>query len=371
MSPPVLNVGKDLSSYKLEVKSNTSWKVSLKGKDSEAVSWASAGRSSGSGDATVPIRVLENPYNEARSVDIVFNTAGGLKKSVVLTQEGDSSSEMESGSVALRIGTYNLRTSNSDTGINAWETRKVRLKKSILACDFDIVGFQELQADQQEWLRTEFGDIYDFCFFSPYSATGAEGTKGAQGIGYRKGKITLSDWHYFWAADNPDAMAETDVSPETGTGYKRGGCCGVFTHTASGVQMFVMNNHGCLFDDANAKYAHVYVDMEKRYNTTNLPSFFVGDMNESPNDTPGSPYMIYTAYWDDAYVMLPAENRFGPEFTYNGFAYPDGKTREDYVFYRGAKITLKKYTCGKDNCYVDGLFATDHFPVYVDVIVTL
>lgn len=370
VSPETLNAGKELASYKIEVMSNASWKVALEGNGGNAVSWATLSRSSGTGNATVTVRVLENKYKDSRTASVVFKTTGGEQASVVLIQEGDSSSQEESGNVQLRIGTYNLRTSDSDRGtINDWDTRKERVKKSILDIDFDIVGFQELQPDQQAWLRSELGSVYEFCFFSPYSSTGSEGTKGAQGIGYKAGKITLSDWHHFWAADNPDVMAETDVSPETGTGYKRGGCCGTFTHTASGVKMFVMNCHGCLFDDANAKYAHVYVDMEKRWNKSGLPSFLVGDMNENPNTTPGSPYMTYTEYWKDAYTEIAPSDRTGPESTYNGFNAPNGKTREDYVFFRTSKIILKHYICN-NTLYDGGLYPSDHFPVYVDAVVS-
>ena len=369
VSPGKLDVGKELSSYTLEVVSNTSWTVVAEGGDGTAIAWATLGRSSGKGNASVPVRVLENKYKDSRSASIVFTTSGGKTETVPLTQEGDASSGDEGGTAALRIGTYNLRTSNSDVGtVNDWSTRKERVKKSFLECDFDIVGLQELQADQQKWLRDELGDIYDFKFFSPYSPTGAEGVKGAQGIGYKKGKITLSDWHYFWAADNPDVMTEADVSPDTGTGYNRGGCCGVFTHTISGVQLFVMNNHGCLFDDPNAKYAHVYVDKEKAYNTEKLPSFFIGDMNESPNTTSGSPYMTYTAYWKDAFTEVSSTDRTGPQNTFNGFNAPSGKTREDYVFIRGGKIAITHYTC--NNTLYDGGYASDHFPVYVDATIS-
>ena len=370
VTPSTLNVGKDLSSYKLEVLSNTSWTVALTGDSGSEVSWATLGRSSGNGNASIQIRVLENKYKDLRTASVVFTTVGGKTQIVALVQEGDESSQEEGGSATLRIGTYNLRTSNSDIGtVNDWSTRKERVKASILACDFDIVGLQELQADQQAWLRSELGDLYDFKFFSPYSPTGSEGVKGAQGIGYKKGKLALSDWHYFWAADNPEVMTEADVSPDTGTGYNRGGCCGVFTHTASGVQMFVMNNHGCLFDEPNAKYAHVYLDREKKYNTAGLPSFFIGDMNETPNTTPGSPYMTYTEYWKDAFNETASQDRTGPQSTFNGFNAPQGKTREDYVFFRGGTIVIKHYTCD-NTLYGGGNYASDHFPVYVDVTVS-
>lgn len=368
VNPGSLTAGNELASYKVDVMSNTSWTVVLEDESGASVQWATLSRSSGRGNATVTVRVLENAYKDSRAAYIVFKTSTGQRAVVSLIQEGDTSSSTESGSVELRIGTYNLRTSDSDIGtVNEWSVRKDRLKQSILDCDFDIVALQELQPDQQAWLRSELGSVYDFRFFSPYSRTGAEGTKAAQGIGFKVGKISISDWHFFWAADNPDVMTEADVSPATGTGYNRGGCCGTFTHIASGVKIFVMNCHGCLFDDANAKYAHVYVDREKMYNESGLPSFFIGDMNESPNSTPGSPYMTYTEHWKDSYTEIDDSERTGPEGTYNGFNTPNGKTREDYVFFRGSKIVLKHYTCDKTR--YDGKYASDHFPVYVDAVV--
>ena len=128
VTPPSLEVEKELSSYSLEVTSNVSWSVVLEGEGGASVSWATLGRNSGRGNAQLQIRVLENKYKEPREANIVFTTEGNKNYTVKLIQKGDESSQDEGGSVTLRIGTYNLRTSNSDLGtVNDWSTRTATL----------------------------------------------------------------------------------------------------------------------------------------------------------------------------------------------------------------------------------------------------
>lgn len=266
------------------------------------------------------------------------------------------------GSVSLRIGSYNMRVSSGDSGtVNEWSQRKTRFKASVEACDFDVFGLQEVTATQQTWLVSELGQKYTFRFFSPYSSDGAG--RNAQGIAYKTDLFSCSDWHFFWAADNPDVMSTTD-----GT-YNRGGCCCLLTHTGTGIPIFVMSNHGCLNAESNARYAHVYVDREKLRNSGGAASFFFGDMNTQPSAEEGTPYVTYTSHWLDPYVTVPESNRTGPENSLNSFEYPEGKPdrRIDYIFYRGDNVSVNHYTC--DNTLYDGKFASDHFPIYIDVVI--
>jgi mRNA deadenylase 3'-5' endonuclease subunit Ccr4 len=261
------------------------------------------------------------------------------------------------------MGSYNLRRAGlteSDSK-NAWSVRKDRLKPSIQACAFDVVGFQEVDTEQQTWLKNEFGPLgYSFWFFSPYSQDGA-GNR-AQGIGFLSGSFTLLEKHYFWPGDNPDVMTINDTGAN-GT-FKRGGCCVLLQHKASGKKIFFMDNHGCLNGECNTNAAPVYVAMEKKYNPSGFPSFFVGDMNAAESTTPGSVYMTYTSHWKDPYNMLDASHRKGSTGTYNGYSYPNGKSRIDFVFYRGEGVEPLLYTC--DNTLYGGLYPSDHFPVWVD-----
>lgn len=355
--PALIEAGSAMESYRISVSSNCSWTVEVE----EDPGWLQLDRSSGHDDATVTARVYENKYDSPREAAILFKSAKGKTASVRLVQAGKEGGETAPAEGVFRIGTYNLRMSGLDTeGQYVWDIRKTRLKQSILDCGFDFFGIQEVSSTAQAWLDSELSSKYTFQYFSPYS----QGGKGdrAQGIGYRKDAFTLSDWHYFWASDTPETMTANDTG-SNGT-YKRGGCCCILTHKASGRKFFFMNNHGCLNSEPNKAGAHVYVDMEKKYNPSGLPSFFVGDMNAGESSEQGSVYMTYNSWWKDSYKVIDPSKRSGCVGTFNAYDYPNGKSRIDFVFFRGDNVEAEQYCC--DNTLYGGLYASDHFPVYVN-----
>ncbi len=366
LDPERVDAAKEMASYKIGIQSNASWTVSLTDEEGGDIFWGVLDRSSGTGDATITIRLYENKYKNDRSAKVVVKTKGGLTASATIIQKGDSGSEQDQGSVKLRIGTYNLRAimSESDPN-NDWSVRKERLKQSITDCEFDIVGLQEVWAETQKWLNTNFSSAYTFKFFSPYSQTG-DGDK-CQGIAWRSDAFTMSNWNFFWMGDTPDIMTQNDTG--SSGNFKRGGSCCVLTHNATGIKIFVMCTHACLNSEPNWKYAPQYEKMEKKYNSASLPSFFVGDMNSAESGEAGSPYVAYTSYWKDPYKELPADKIYGCKGTYNGYSSYTGKSRIDFVFYRGdGTIHPESYTC-KNSLY-GGLYASDHFPVYIDATIT-
>ena len=357
VSPEFIEADAQMGSYKIEVSSNAAWTVSVE----DNLPWITLDRSSGHNNVSMTVRVNENKYKDQRSASVVFKTAGGIKASVSITQSGNDQGGDTPQPNVLRLGSYNLRMSGLDTeGNNAWDLRKERLKKSLLDCDFDVLGIQEVSTVTQSWLDSELSSKYAFKYFSPYAQTG-KGDR-AQGIGYRKDAFTLSDWHFFWASDSPDTMSYNDTGDQGN--FKRGGCCCVLTHKATGIKLFFMNNHGCLNSDSNIQYAHVYVDMEQRYNKAGLPSFFVGDMNARESTIEGSVYMTYSSWWKDSFKEVDTAHRTGPTNTFNGYTSPTGKYRIDYVFFRGSGFEPTLYCC--DNTLYDGLYASDHFPIWVE-----
>lgn len=353
VSPGSVEASAAMGSYKLEISSNAKWSVTTD------ASWMELDRSSGHDNAVMTIRVYENKLTTPREGTVTVRTAGGKEALATISQAGKE--ESGNSGIVLRLGSYNLRMSGLDKDAdNVWDVRKERLKSSILACDFDVFGIQEVSTVTQAWLDSEFASLYTFCYFSPYSKDG-KGDK-AQGIGFKKSAFTLSDWHFFWACDTPDTMTENDTGSQGN--YKRGGCCAVLTHKASGVKFFFMNNHGCLNAESNSQNAHVYAQQEQRFNPSGLPSIFVGDMNDRGTGGEGTAYAVYCSYWTDSFKALEASQRKGPAATYNGYSSTNGKYRLDYVFYRGEGITPQLYTC--DNTLYGGLYASDHFPVWVE-----
>lgn len=267
----------------------------------------------------------------------------------------DAVSARESG---IRIGSYNLRMQQLDKGDNDWSVRRQRVMESIRENGFDIFGVQELTDSVQDDLREDLGDKYEFLFFSPYSQDG-NGSR-AQGIIYDKKRFKLLEYHYFWISDTPDTMSDNDhYSDGSGRSYKRGAACATFKDRLSGRKFFFMNTHAALNREDHLKYAHVLVDMEKKYNPKGYPSFFVGDLNARPEHPS---HRIFREHWSDSADMLP-----GRLCTYNAFrtdstAWDQGR-QIDFIYYRNISDPAV-YECNQK--LYGGLCASDHFPILAD-----
>ena len=288
-------------------------------------------------------------------------TSIGLGKITLTYQKDDAVKN------SIRIGTYNLRYINSnDAEENQWENRKGRVKQSILDNDFDIFAVQECSGDIKTYLESELNTTYAGGYFNPYAGHTSKVEYVA--ILYKKDKFTLSDWRTFWLADDISKInsisAPNDASGEYT--YYRGGCCAVLTETATGKKMFVISTHGCLGAEYRAKYAAIYAEIEKKYNTNGYPAFLLGDMNSRPTDAAS---VEYRKYWNDVYRSVSPDMIVGPFATYNAFDLnrnlnADPK-RLDYIYYRNA--TSLKYVCNSKK--YDNLYASDHLPVYADMVI--
>lgn len=307
--------------------------------------------------------------------NIVFNLQGtdALTRYYLYTASGIGFSNItltyakdEDINGSVRIGTYNLRYINSDDAEeNQWENRKGRVKQSILDNDFDVFAVQECSAGIKTFLESELSATYAGGYFNPYAGHTAKVEYDA--ILYKKDKFTLSDWQTFWLAD--DISKINSVSePNDASGdytYYRGGCCAVLTEKATNKKMFVISTHGCLGAEYRARYAAIYAEIEKKYNTAGYPAFLLGDMNSRPTDAAS---VEYRKYWNDVYRSVAPSQISGPFATYNGFDLDrdlnaDPK-RLDYIYYRNA--TPLNYVCNSTK--YDGLYASDHLPVYADMI---
>ena len=270
----------------------------------------------------------------------------------------------------VRIGSYNTRvaTGDKDSPVNNWQVRAPRLIRSIMENQFDICGFQEVMGPEQvsiPQMVKEAGGNYDFYFFNPYSPDGIGpkdiSNKGS-GIMWRKDRFEAGEPHYFWVSDPPEVMQSND------TKFKRGGFCLILKDLQNqGARYFVMVTHAALNKEQRVQNAHVYLDMERKWNPEGLPSFFLGDFNAREKDGSSA---LYRTWWTDSYLYFDAEpsRRSGPSTTFNGWDLDkdslDPERRIDYIYFRGKGVKPLRYVCN-DTLY-DGLYASDHFPIYVD-----
>ena len=282
---------------------------------------------------------------------------------VTLTYRRDDAIQENS----IRIGSYNLRyINNSDAEENQWENRKGRVKQSIVDNDFDVFAVQECSGGIKTYLESELNTIYAGGYFNPYEGHGSKEEYIA--LLYKKDRFTLSDWHTFWLADDISNIGSISA-PNDASGeytYYRGGCCAVLTEKTTSKKMFVISTHGCLGAEYRAKYAAIYAEVEKKYNTEGYPAFLLGDMNSRPTDVAS---IEYRKYWNDVYRSVSPDAVTGPFATYNAFDLTrdlntDTK-RLDYIYYRNADPL--NYVCNSKK--YDSLYASDHLPVYADMVI--
>ena len=261
----------------------------------------------------------------------------------------------------LRVGSYNLWISTIGKGDYTWELRRERLANSIVDLNMDIFSVQEVDTRIQEelpLLLKERGADYSFWYFSPYSQDG-KGTK-AHGIAYRTSRFELLETHYFWYSETPKIMSSGWDEMK----FKRGGCCAIVLDKENGEKFFFVSTHGPLGKEARAHGAKILNKYAKKYNKKKLPAFMAGDLNAKPEDPATA---TYKTYWTDSFLVLPEDKKEGPTGTFNGHDINrdmENSARIDYVYYRSKKITPVKYVC--DTTKYNGLWASDHCPVYVD-----
>lgn len=260
----------------------------------------------------------------------------------------------------LKLGTYNLWIASKGEGDYAWAVRKEKLAKSIVDNNFDVFGFQEADAT----IRKELPDLVkaagkEYSWWFVCRDNQAATTGEAIGIAYDATRFTLTDKHYFWLSNTPDICSYGWDE----TGYHRMACCAVVTEIATDKKFFLMVTHSPLAATARAEAAALILSREAMYNSSNLPSFFVGDLNANPDDASTT---VYKGYYKDAYNTVSAISKSGTVGTFNGHNtskdMSQASARIDYIYYRNA-VTVMTYRA--DNSVYGSIYPSDHFPVSI------
>lgn len=262
----------------------------------------------------------------------------------------------------LRIGSYNLRMQQLDKDTpDSWDHRRSKVVQSIKDNDFDVFGVQEMADFAEVDLMSDTKDVYAAIFFSPYKADGT-GSK-ANGFLYKKKRFKLLGYHYFWISDTPDEVSANDHYNYNGKkgAYNRGGTIAIFKDKLTGKKFCFLNHHGILNADENLKYAHVLVDMEKKYNPKGYPSFFVGDFNARVNHPS---HKIWREHWQDSADLFGER-----KCTMNAFS-PDPESWDpirhiDFIYYRNIEAPVRYEV---NQTLYEGRCASDHFPVWADFL---
>ncbi len=253
----------------------------------------------------------------------------------------------------IRIMTYNIRLELASDGENDWNHRKIFFADQVKYYAPDILGLQEAMPSQVNYLDTAIK-------YLNHVGIGREGVnKGeASSIFYNTTRYKLIKSKTFWLSETPDT-----VSKGWDASFLRVCTYALFTDIKTKKSFWVFNTH--LDNDgqvAREKGVKMILDKIREVNKNNLPVFFMGDFNSTPDNI----VILSTKKIMSDSRDVSAQKPFGPKGTFNGFDFTKPVTdRIDYIFVpKSGQVKVNKYAVLSDS---DNLrYPSDHLPVFIE-----
>jgi endonuclease/exonuclease/phosphatase family metal-dependent hydrolase len=257
------------------------------------------------------------------------------------------------GGNVLRIMTFNIRYNNPSDGIYSWDQRKKMVFDLITAEDPDILGLQEVLADQLAALSHEFPG---------YSFTGV-GRDDGQSKGeyapilYRKSRFTLMQGSTFWLSETPSLPGSVSWNAA---------CTRIVTwaklkENGTGNVLFFFNTHfDHISEEARLQSARMLMDSIRSI-AADGNVVLTGDFNCTISDNALQTLSGFlTDTRSDAAILSPFPT------TFIGFPADTGKREViDHIFISKNWPRVRKYGVLLNN--EQGRFPSDHLPVSAEL----
>ena len=274
---------------------------------------------------------------------------------------------------AIHVGTFNVwgsvqRDNQIKKGrapqLRSWANGRDAVAQMVVDANWDIFGVQEAGPTVREELPRlvkRKGGKYKWWFAEPGEYNPAKpGQHLANGIAYRKSRFKMLDSDISWISNTPERSSFNSGDRI----HKRVIGSALMKDKRTG-QLFVFTStHGPLRSSGNADNAQIIIDQIARFNTKNVPTILVGDMNAAPHQA--FSVRLRTAY-DDSYDVATTkpENRS----TTNGSRPRATRSKYciDYIYIGGPagsyrvlehKVFVNRYEIGGEM-----FFPSDHCPV--------
>ncbi len=261
----------------------------------------------------------------------------------------------------LRLASYNIR-SNFGTDSQDWNTRLSSLAAQFREYRFDIIGVQEPYERQIPELLRRLGR--DYRHFVVPTRENAKGTlPHTNPIFFRKSRFELLRNGAFWYSETPfeSGSMSWDASQERNCVWVQ------LRDKETGVTFFVFNSHfDHKSDEAKRQSAALLRALAPHIAGPHL-SFFTGDFNSDQNS---EAYQILTqpSRLVDSHAVAQkiVNDDYRTSHGYRVIEPAPGSSRIDHIFLsRVSPPQVLHWECIADN--FKGKWASDHFPVYVDV----
>lgn len=261
----------------------------------------------------------------------------------------------------FRVMTFNIRLDIPEDGANVWDNRKANLVSMITFHKADIVGLQEAQKHQIDYIQKS---LPDYNWFGIGREDGKE-KEEFMAIFYRKDRFDTLETSTFWCSETPE---------HSGLGwdaaYQRITTLGKFKDKLTSKTFYLFNTH-LDNEGATARLESAKLIKKKMQSLCgNFPVILTGDFNSFP-DSP--PYKVIVSLSDTHSSLELYDSRtitkskpHGPRGTFTGFdlnAIP--KEPIDFIFVRKGISVLYHGTLSDS---FDGFLPSDHYPVLAEII---
>ncbi|MFM2206437.1 MAG: hypothetical protein RL213_412 [Bacteroidota bacterium] len=266
---------------------------------------------------------------------------------------------------------YNIRYDNPQDGEDRWEVRKAGLLNVVRKASPDLVGFQEVLANQLADIRKS---LPGFSYVGVGRDDGSEEGEFTP-LFFNEKKFTMLEQGYFWLSETPD---------RPGKGWdaacNRMCCWLLLKEKATKKQLLVMNTHldheGVEARSNSIRQLTAFIleksdaYLEKR-NEEMLPNISVllmGDFNLSPDDAGyqdllDSRLKLFEGLTDAC--KASSTPPVGSSGTFNGFKTEEVPSKRiDYIWTIGLEV--RNYSC-LDERLANGRWPSDHCGVMAEV----
>lgn len=255
----------------------------------------------------------------------------------------------------VRIMSFNVRNSNAKDGEDAWPKRTELFFGTITAFGPDLIGFQEVLADQHDALvarMPEYG-------FSGVARDDGKRKGEWSCIAYRKARYTLVREGNFWLSETPEIAGSKswDAALTRICSWVR------LRETATGKEFVYANTH---FDHvgkiARAEASRV-ISERVSVIAAGVPALLTGDLNINEDNPAYGVFVKPTApgaiRWTDAFRAVYPQR--GPEeLSFHAFKGGAKGSRIDFIFHTDHWVAT---AAAIDRTSKDGRYPSDHYPV--------
>ena len=260
----------------------------------------------------------------------------------------------------LKIMSFNIRMDRAPDGINQWSNRKEWVAELIKFYDIDILGCQEVTANQLHDLQNRLSE-YEFV------GVGRDDGKEAgefSPLFFRKERFEMLATQTFWLSQTPHL-----VSKGWDANYFRIATWAELIDKNSRDTFFVFNTHFDHIAVEARKHSVVLLREKVQQIAGNRLAFITGDFNFSEQTE------YYKSITKDSAQLIMffdshklAQSTYGPSWTFQGFGQVPLKEREkiDFIFTtQPSQIKVKQSAIVSEQR--DSIFPSDHFPLFIEI----